>query len=392
MNDYIIPREKCTGCKMCSQICNHNAIKFVENREGFWYPSIEFSKCIQCDLCRIKCPINRELKKDMEFGIAAYGAWTLNEKTRINSTSGGIFTELALKWVDKQGFFAGAAYGTNLSVKHKIVEKRELLNQLQQSKYVQSDTEEIYKKVKKLLLDESSKVIFSGTPCQVAALKSFLGKDYKNLLTIDFICCGVPSPKVYKEYINFLEKENNSQVTKIWFKNKTFGWHSLSTKISFRNNKTYLKRSNVDPYMIAYIESGLDLRTSCYQCDFKQNQHYSDITLGDFWGIENIYPQYSDERGVSAVIINTEKGHELFKSIKSEIFCFKTQIDMIAKGNFTLNQSMKDNPKRDEFFSELGTISFDKLIFKYSSCNKNENVKRTIKNYIKQLLKRKIYN
>jgi coenzyme F420-reducing hydrogenase beta subunit len=305
----------------------------------------------------------------------------------MESTSGGIFFELARYIIKEGGICYGACYD-GMEVKHSRADTIEKLKRFRRSKYVQSDTDGIFKEVKKDL-DEGKKVLFSGTPCQCVALKNYIKCDLNNLYTVDFICCGVPSPMVYKSYIDFLQKKYCSKIVFIWFKNKRLGWNNLGTLVHFENGKEYFRTGNRDYYMTAYVKDGLDLRLSCYNCQYRTPSHQTDITLGDFWGVKN-YKKIDDREGISAVIINSEKGKELFDRIKGAIECFDADINQIKAGNFTLYKSKDMNEKRSEFFAGLSKEGLKKQMIRYGSYKGIKKIIIDIKFFVKYcLLKRR---
>lgn len=387
MIDNYVDNETCCGCKACGDKCPKNAIVFQATSNGFWVPKVDYDMCVKCGLCLKTCPVidKEPLQKAC---VKCFGAWSKNEELRSDSTSGGIFSELAYEWLKNDGICVGAAYDEHFNVRHKIIKGTAGLSGLRKSKYVQSDTAGIYKEVKKFL-DNREKVLFSGTPCQIEALLKFLGKEYSNLFTVDFICCGVPSPLAYEKYKELLEKKANSKIKSIWFKNKELGWHNLGTKVEFENNRKYFRTGNRDLYMVSYIEDGLTIRNSCTKCKFRNIPHISDITIGDFWGIEVTHPSYNDDKGTSAVIVNTEKGMELFNAIKSKINYFDTTIENIAFGNFTLYKSKELNNRQSDFFDLMKRTDYKKAMSKFGSYKGLNKIKTDMKFAIKKLLRRR---
>lgn len=354
----------CCGCKACGDICPVGAINYKIDKAGFWNPEVNMEKCIKCKKCVNTCPVVNEHMYEVA-NVSCYGAINRDDKVREYSTSGGIFSILALYIIRKRGIVVGAAFENNI-VKHIVIDDEKSLDKLRKSKYVQSDLENVYKKVRNVL-NENRLVLFSGTPCQIEALYNFLGKKYDTLYTIDLICCGVPSPKAFSYYLKELGDKYNSPVDYVWFKNKDFGWHNLGTKIVFKNGKEYFRTGNRDYFMSDYIVDGLTIRSSCTSCKFRCVPHRADITLGDFWGVENLYPQYNDEKGTSAVIVNTEKGDYLFGQIKNEMIVFEVSISDIKKGNFALYKSKEANTNKEAFFEELDNIGFFAASKKYGS-------------------------
>jgi len=306
-------------------------------------------------------------KKSKETGNVeepeVYAAWSLNDEIRINSTSGGIFSELALHILKNEGYVCGARYGRNHHIEHYIVNTIDGLETIRQSKYAQSDKRYIYREIKQLLMC-GQKVLFCGTPCECAGLRNYLQKNYDNLIIVDFICRGANSPRAYERFLEYLENEYDSKCVKVWFKNKTYGWNRFSTKIDFANGSCYLKDRDHDPYILGYIKYNLYMRPSCAQCRFRTVRRPSDITLADFWEVRLSDPSLDMEKGTSMVMINSSKGADMFEYIKPTIFYEKKSLKDILAGNPCLLSSPRMNKKRGYFFKNLEKASFDILMGK----------------------------
>ena len=361
-----INHDDCTGCMMCGDICSKNAISFhIEN--GFWFPFVDEEKCINCSICLKKCPVSPEYNKGNTNGaLASFGVKTKDETIRYQSTSGGFFTELAMAWMKNGGKTCGAIYAENQEIKHYLSSNIYDLEKLRQSKYAQSWTSGIYKTIKEKL-SKGDKILFCGTPCQVAALKSMLGKDYSNLLTMDFICLGICSPIVYRRYLEMIERRYHSKIKQIWFKHKKNGWRSVSTYIKLENGQEYLRSCGYDMYMLSFITDAISIRNSCDTCKFRNLNHISDFTVGDFWGIEKINPEKDDNMGLSALFINSEKGLYWFNSIKDRLVSFETTPNDVIAGNFSVLSPKKPSPQREAFLEYIMNHSFKRSMIKYSS-------------------------
>ncbi len=354
-----IDKKLCSGCNACANVCPKNAIKMEEDREGFWYPKVDYSLCIKCCLCIETCPsIRRYVSKNVSDELNVYAGWSKNEDTRLTSTSGGIFSELANEFLKKGGFVGGAKYGDNFQVEHALISNVQEINTLKQSKYVQSQIGYQYKSIRELLLQDK-KVLFCGTPCQNAGLSCFLGREYKNLIKVDFICRGVISPLVYSKYLRMLEEKNGGKITNFSFKNKTHGWNEFSTLAEFNNGARYLKNRYEDIYMIGYLKHNLYLRPSCHHCLYKEMPRITDITLGDFWGIANSKPNLDDNKGTSVIMLNSEKGHQMFDGIKEHLFYEKCSYEEVVSGNPCLIKSVLEGENRTRFFEYIQTESFE---------------------------------
>lgn len=363
-----ISKKQCTGCMMCGDICPNKAISFeIDLNDGFWYALIDSNKCTKCGLCYKKCPIvSKENIIQNEKPLACIGVKSKDKERRYYSTSGGFFGELATDWGNNGGYCVGAEYDSENMVFHIVENDIDRIPALSQSKYVQSNTQGIYAEVKKLLLDNHN-VMFCGTPCQVAALNSFLGKGYDNLLTVDFVCCGICSPGVYKKYLEWLEDKYNARIKRVWFKNKEYGWRRISTRVDFENGKKYIRIGSCEPYMIAFVKDALSMRECCENCRFRGLPHKSDITLADFWGIERVNNSFDDDKGVSALVINTVNGLKRFKMVAHRLDYFETSVEEISAGNFTIYESKVFNPKREEFLFAVMNKGFGYAVKKYSS-------------------------
>lgn len=387
-----ISTKDCTGCMMCGDACAKNAISFPMSN-GFWYPSVDSDLCINCGLCSKKCPALHPAPETPADAVACYGAKTKNEDIREHSTSGGFFSELAYQWISEGGVVAGSIYGENQEVLHSVEFEQEGVERLRQSKYTQSKTEGIYAEVKSLL-KEGRKVLFCGTPCQVEALNAFLGKKLENLLTMDFICLGICSPLVYRKYLDMLEHKYNSKTKNVWFKNKRTGWRSVGTLVQFENGREYFRPGPWDLYMRSFIIDSLSMRPNCEFCMFRKIPHSSDFTLGDFWGIENVKPEMDDNKGLSAIFVNTEIGYKWVNKIKDKLDIFETTSKDIVAGNFSAIKPKAPHANSVAFMKYITSHSLQQSMDKYSAYTGKFKysmewalVKYRIKNYIKRFVK-----
>lgn len=367
---YVTHRSKCTGCMACVNCCPTSAIEVVESKEGFLYTKINEEKCIKCGLCKKICPINKkynEQYKNVEF----YAAFNKNEEDRIKSSSGGIMSLLAKNILQKQGI----VYGVTLEdkkVKHISIDDIKDLPKIMGSKYVQSEIGDTYRKLKDDL-EQNKQVLFTGTPCQIEGLKSYLNKEYDNLLCVSIICHGVPSPKIFEKYINEKEINEKKKIENINFRYKKDGWHDFSVVYEYKNDKNIIPFTS-DIYMNAFL-SNLILRESCYNCQMRyENKNTADIIIGDYWGIENIFPEMDDNKGISAIIINSEKGQELFEEIKNDLNYKITNLQDIIKANPCLMKSTKYTKKRDEFFK---MIENNEIITTIEALKYREEIEKT---------------
>ncbi len=374
MEDIRLPSKyMCTGCGACANVCPQNAIVMKDDCEGFLQPRINNEVCAECGLCSEICPVLNTKDPDVsEDGSSeCYAAYSNDESVLMQSSSGGIFTHLAECVLSEKGIVFGAAFAEKFTVVHCSVENIDELYKLQGSKYVQSEIGDTYRKIK-TALDSKRKVLFTGTPCQCAGLRSFLGREYKDLIICDLICHGVNSPSVYLKYLNELEKKYNSKTEKVSFRNKTSGWKKFSVRIDFENGESYLSEFENDPFMLGFVKSkgGFYLRESCFNCKFKGlDRGWSDITLGDCWGIEKINNGFLNENGVSLVMINTGKGRNTFQKIIPRLSVCAVSANDAVRYNIHAVKSALRNSRRDTFFREIETDGFllDELITKYLS-------------------------
>ena len=270
---------------------------------------------------------------------------------------------------------------------HSYAGTREELEKMRGSKYVQSEIGITFRQAKDFL-EQGRQVLFSGTPCQIAGLYSFWGGvNNHNLFTVDIICHGVPSPAVWHEYIAYREKSAGERIKKIAFRRKDEGWKLFSLSFLFQSNKEYIQTFNKDLYMKAFLKN-ICLRPSCYSCKFKTLNRQSDITLADFWGVQNIMPEMDDDKGTSLVLVNSSKGQDIFEKIKNEMKYKEVDIGRAVIYNTSAVKSVEYNPKRERFFMDLEKLSFDKLVKKHCSDSINIRFKRSTKAVIRIALKK----
>jgi coenzyme F420-reducing hydrogenase beta subunit len=345
---------RCTGCGVCRNVCPVYAIETKPDDEGFLRPVVSKKLCTGCGACIRMCPVlNRPAFNEKWQDTVVYAAWSLDKEVRYNSTSGGVFTELTKNILKEGGYVAGARYNDKYLVEHDLIQDIDDIAILRQSKYIQSDTKDIFKRVKKVVKMGKS-VLFCGTPCQCAGLTVYLERPFDNLILCDFICRGVNSPMVYLKYLDELQRQYASPVRQIWFKNKTISWNRFGTKIIFENGREYFKDRDTDLFMCGYIKKGLNLyiRPSCGRCEFKGTARPVDITLGDFWGVKLIESMDDQRNGVSCVLVYSEKGKLLID--KAGVYKEKQDIDTVIRYNRCLVESASFTPgNRELFFRSL---------------------------------------
>lgn len=379
---------ECTLCQACVNICPKECIELKFFKEGFEYPTINKEECIGCEKCKNVCPVLNKLniKKSLK---ETYVVKNLNENIRKNSSSGGFFSAISEHIFDEKGYIVGAAFDKNLKVQHIMINNKNQLHKIRGSKYVQSYIGDIYKNIRKQL-KIGNKVLFSGCPCQVAGLKKFLGKEYENLYTVDFICHGIPSQYTFDKYISYLENKYNSKIKEFLFRDKTNGWHSFNVKVTMTNANVYSKRGIEDAYMRGFL-GNIYLKKSCHNCKFRNLTSGSDLTMGDYWGAEVEEKEIDDDKGLSLVVVNSEKGRYLINSI-NQVFFKKIDFDIATKYNQRIFSSCKENSCRREFFYTAEKSGYNKAFAKYCEQSKLEKLKNIIRcnlSKIKQSINRR---
>jgi len=292
-----------------------------------------------------------------------YAAYNLDEETRLDSSSGGVFSLLAEYVLAHGGIIYGAAFDDKLAVKHTRVSSIDELSKLRKSKYVQSEPGNCFLQVKNDLA-QGNYVFFTGTPCQVAGLYSFLGEHPHKLLTADTVCMGVPSPKIYHQYLCEMNEQYGAEVKKLDFRSKSPSWQGYQIQLCFSNGKEYLCNRKQDDYMLAFSNKYI-LRPSCYQCRFKSLHHESDITLGDFWGIETICPEMHDDKGTSMVLVHSSIGQMIFEKVSSQMKIECMDVQTIKSCNPYLVNSVTPPEERDLFFEYCLKDSLKKAVSKF---------------------------
>lgn len=357
----LIKKQDCSGCHACANVCPKQCISMKSDNEGFCYPQIDKDKCINCNLCEKVCPIIN-IPNKVNDKITAYACKNKDNETRNTSSSGGVFSLLCDYVISQNGIVFGAAFDENFNVKHIYAEELKECERFRGSKYVQSKIGDTYTKAKKFL-DNGKIVLFSGTPCQISGLDSFLMKKYENLIMVDVACHGVPSPLVYKKYIKSLEEKNKSKVSFLSFRDKSTGWSKYSFIVDFKDGKKIKEIGSDNIYMKGFL-SDIYLRPSCYDCRFKKPITSADITLADYWGIQNIHQEFDDDKGVSLVLVNTKKGQDILEKISSNMKVIKTDIEYAMENNPYIVGSVKYNKNRDKFFKLIEKEDLESSIIK----------------------------
>lgn len=345
----MINKKECCGCTACMHICPMKCIAMEEDEEGFLYPVINEEKCIHCHQCENVCPIQNI--KDSDARTETLVGYSRNEEIRKQSSSGGIFSVLA-EWILQQnGVVFGAAFDENFEVHHIAVETNDELAKLRGSKYVQSRLENVYPKTKQCL-EMQRKVLFTGTACQIAGLKKYLGKAYENLYTVDVLCHGVPSPKIWRMYLADKKRQYHASIEKIEFRNKKNGWKNYSVNIEFSDMQCYCVHFFEDKYISLFL-GNIDLRPSCYACHFKGIPRVSDITIGDSWGIEKAMPDMDDDKGTSIILVHSSNGERMFRAIKEDLITRATSLNEILPPTADSRRSVEMHPNRKKYLQGI---------------------------------------
>ncbi len=382
----ITDKSLCCGCTACMNACPAQCIVMRRDREGFDYPVANPDRCIGCGKCEAVCPVLSPAAPSEPLEAVA----ARNEDFVEGSSSGGIFPSVAARIVEEGGIVYGAVMNEDMTVGHIDAEDIPSLARMRGSKYVQSDLYGTFEEAA-YYLKEGRKVMFTGTPCQIAGLKSFLGKEYEGLLTADCACHGVPSPGLWEKYVKALEKANGGRMTRVRFRDKSRSWMHYDFSCSFdvggksvEVSRPYVK----DPFMALFVQN-MNLRPSCYNCPVRNGRSGSDMTLADLWSVGNVAPEMNDDRGVSLVLVNTEKGRTALS--EAGFSMKKVDVREAVKNNGGFAESVVMPEKREEFFR--GHHSAENLV-KYM---KGYVVRRPLRRFCKSLrsalstLKRKLF-
>lgn len=368
---YILNSNKseCTGCKACEQICPKKCITFIEDEEGFYYPQ-KSTECIKCGRCEKVCPMNNKTENKIKEQDV-YVAKIKDEKELLKSSSGGMFWAIVDEYCDKNFAIFGARYDEKFNVIHDYTCDFKQASIFRKSKYVQSNIKNNYI-IAEQFLKEGKKVFFTGTPCQVDGLKKYLGKTYENLLTVDLICHGVPSQKVFNKYIEYVERKYKSKISNLNFREKTLkegNWNSRNIKIELENGETIIEDSTKNLFLKGFHKA-LFYRPSCKECKYANPNRVSDITIGDCWGIEEINDKRNTHKGESLIILNTKKGKEIFNNLKEKLDYERLTLEFAMRTNAQLKNPTKFHKNREKFFYNLDKTEFDILINKYTKKDK----------------------
>ena len=380
-------KEYCTGCTACASVCPKGCITMLPDENGFLSPVVEAEKCVGCGLCEKSCPVMTPLSTTAVCP-RAYAAYSKDETIRLESSSGGVFTEIAKTVLKDGGAVFGAAYNERFEVVHICVETEHDLAGLRGAKYAQSDLRGVFDQVKDRL-DRGQRVLFSGTPCQVGGLISYLRKPYENLLTVDFVCHSVPSPMAWQAYVTYRAQQDNkgNPPESINLRSKETGWsyYQYSNLFKYANCKKHVVRSGESLYMKLFV-GGYINRESCTNCRFKGYKRVSDLTIGDFWGIWDIAPEMDDNKGTSVVLVQSDRGAEVMDSLQDRLAQKPVVLEEASRQNRAMLNPMASNNFRTEALDYIraGEISSCK---KWFIPSERTIIQRT-RNVVKRILRR----
>ena len=355
----------CTGCRACEKVCAFGAVSMVQDEEGFLYPRIDREKCTDCGMCRKICPAENDVEHN--YSLKIFAAINKDKQVLLDSSSGGAFTALADIVFRKGGVVVGCTLDEDFYASQAIVSNKEELKECRGSKYVQSDTKDTYKDVKELL-ENGRYVLYTGTPCQIAGLKKYLNRDYENLLTADFICHGVPSPKLFAEHIKWLEKKNGHKIMKYRFRSKIssykFGlyyYYYLVEPVKMVSGSAVL-----DPYYFAFLNAKT-YRECCYQCQYAEEKRVGDFTFADYWSVEKFHSDIDSENGVSILMFNTAKGLSYLEQAENEMNLIPSRMEWIKEINYNLNRPAERPKERSEIYKDIQKYGYSFMADKYCS-------------------------
>lgn len=390
MSEIILFEKKsdCCGCGACRDACPKGAISMEEDEYGFLYPIINSDRCVKCKMCLKVCVYHNSIKTNHNRQV--YAAVATDEDILNNAASGGIFGTVARRLIQDGGIVCGCAWKFSqerLFPVHKIVSEQNNIQDLQGSKYVQSDMLGIYKKIQRELM-AGKKVLFSGTPCQVAALYEFLGnKNTESLFTIDIICHGVPNSKMFQEYLEYLSKILKGKIVDWKFRDKSAGWGEYKAAVKYKNKKGIFKWREI-PFAICsyyyYFLNSLINRDSCYKCMFAKKERVGDLSIGDFWGIEEEHPEYLSSsnkdmlnltKGISCILVNTVKGEMLLKHCEGALKYLPSSMDHVIKNNAQLKYPSKYDGNRDKLLDLYASEGYEAIEKNYK---KGLNLKKRL--------------
>lgn len=387
-------KANCCGCEACTNVCPKNAIVMVTDEKGFLFPSVETSKCVNCGLCEMVCPLKND-KSSSKSICNVYAAINKNKNELHASASGGVFSALAHYTISNGGVVFGCAWDEEIKPYHTQISDIDSISLLQGSKYVQSIIGKIYNEVKNCL-EQGKNVLFSGTPCQCDGLRNVLKKEYDNLVCVELVCHGVPSPTFFREYLDLEETKIKGVIKDVRFRDKKRGWGAL-LKFTYihdtRKKEKYY--STEESFFYNYFWKGYLYRDSCYQCKYASLPRKSDITIGDYWGVNKYHPNLDTSKGVSVVIVSSEKGMRLLDDLRNDLVIVKSDINAAINENAQINRPSKKGIESEIIWNQYFEGGISAVQKYYFSKNKLSIFKGKIKRMtplkLKKVLKKLVY-
>ena len=384
-----INTDECTGCKACANICPKDAIVFQEDEYGFSYPFINAEKCIQCKKCEQVCNSIKSFNTGLP--LKTYAAANKDNNILRASSSGGVFSVLAEYYLANGGYVCGCVYDENLRPIHICTNRYEDYLQMRKSKYVQSDVGDVYRTVKKLLQNDKD-VLFVGTPCQIAGLKGFLQKNHERLLTVDLVCHGTPSYKMFRAFLDYLENKYDTKITDFNFRSKKHGWLRISTEFTDKTGRTRNIGKNQEFYMFSFSNGDI-MRPSCYSCKYASPERVGDITIGDFWGYNKKTSGLSPVNGISLFTLNTDASLKILESLSEKLFLEEVDYSAAINGNTCLRHPTRKGRNREKCMKSLSENRIHEIAENYVKNNKKriiiEKIKYTIPIRLYEALRRR---
>lgn len=362
MNTISTVGEHCFGCTACKHLCPVGCIRMEPDEKGFLYPIVDEARCIDCGLCLQACPAikGEQIGAELFPDTLVYAAKHQNDQSRSMSASGGAFTAISDYILEKHGVVYGAGYDTSMKVCHMRTTSSKQRDLLRGSKYVQSDLGNVYKEVQQDLKDGRN-VLFTGTPCQVAGLRAYLQTEYEKLLLVDLLCYGVPSAKIFSEYVAQVEEQEGKPLINCTFRDKSKGWRHLLLNLDFGSRNIVLDAPS-SPYYNLFLK-GTILRPSCYACPFCSFDRPGDITIGDFWGIEDSLSEFEDEKGVSLVLVNSQKGEHAFQGFSKHLEYIRSTHEACLQP--AVSEPTPPSKDEDAFWQEYASYGYPYITNKY---------------------------
>ena len=382
----ITDKSQCTGCKACLSACSHKAISMQYDEYGQIYPKVSLEFCTDCGLCEKVCPLlhQERIPKDENLGsLDVKAIYNKDDEARGKSTSGGTFSLLADNIIKKGGVVCAARFDENYHIHHAFFDSIDEIDPFRGSKYAQSDLSDVFRQIKNYL--SSRPVLFVGTPCQVAGLKSYLIKDYANLYTCDFICMSISSGKMWDEYISDYQKRH--QIKRIFFKDKRIGWHKGDWRMLIEDEKgEHLCKGRENSYFYSYLHH-YSARPSCFHCVFRQCRHVSDFTIADCWGIDSVCPEFDDNKGCTSLILQSEKGENVFEAIKENAYFMDFGIENVRQYNKHIEHQAAKPEDYENFCEDYRLHGFmyatSKVMQKKNKQSFFNRIRKTIKLFLK---------